>query len=128
MKLLIDAHALIWAVDEPSKLSVAAAAALQAPANVRLISAATSWEIAIKCGTGKLMLSLPYLPWITKARRSLKAGVLPIAVKYADRQSRLPFHHRDPFDRMLVAQSLVEAFPIVSNDVQLDAYGITRIW
>jgi PIN domain nuclease of toxin-antitoxin system len=126
--VLLDTHALIWAVDDPTRLTPAAVAVLQNPMSLLLISAATVWETAIKVGTGKLTLSGPYRPWITKALSDLGAVVLPVTVEYADAQAGLPFHHRDPFDRLLVAQALVEGVPVVSGNTQFDAYGVVRIW
>src|SRR4051794_22051324 len=128
MRLLVDSHSLIWAVDDPSRLSPAATVALQDPANELLMSAATVWEIAIKVGLGKLTLSLPYRDWMNRAIIDLSLTILPVTVEYADAQVALSWHHRDPFDRLLVAQVLTERIPIVSADAQLDAYGITRVW
>ncbi len=128
MRLLIDSHALIWAVDDPNRLTAISSSALQNPRNQLIVSAATIWEVAIKVGTGKLKLSGPYRPWITKAIFDLGATILPITIDYADFQAGLPFHHRDPFDRLLIAQSIVESIPVVSGDALFDAYGITRIW
>jgi PIN domain nuclease of toxin-antitoxin system len=128
MRLLLDAHTLIWAVDQPSNLSTTAATTLQDPANERFLSAGTLWEIAIKVGLGKLTLSQPYRQWIEKAIADLGLAVLPLTIDHAEVLTVLPHHHRDPFDRLLVAQSQVESMPLVSTDSQLDAYGITRIW
>lgn len=128
MKLLVDAHTLIWAVDDPSKLGPQAVTALQDPANDLLLSAATIWEIAIKVGLKKLSLSMPYRQWVTKAMADLGMTVLPITVEYADMHAGLPNHHRDPFDRMLVAQSQVENIHLVSADPVFDPYGINRLW
>ncbi len=128
MRLLVDAHAVVWAVDDPSKLSPPALTALQAPANDLLISAATIWELAIKVGLKKLTLSQPYRQWMNQALADLGASVLPITVEYADVQAGLPPHHRDPFDRLAIAQAVVENVPIVSADPLLDPYGVKRIW
>jgi PIN domain nuclease of toxin-antitoxin system len=128
MRVLLDSHALIWAADDPGQLSAAALAAIQDPANDRLLSAGTVWEIAIKIGKGRLPLTLPYRPWIEKAIADLKLDILPITVEYAERQAALPPHHNDPFDRLLIAQALVEGLPIVSADVTFDLYGVTRLW
>jgi PIN domain nuclease of toxin-antitoxin system len=128
MRLLLDAHSLIWAVDEPSRLSAVAAAALQDPANELLLSAGTVWEIAIKVGLGKLTLSLPYRDWMNRAITDLSLSLLPVTVDYAGAQAALPWHHRDPFDRLLVAQALSDGISIVSADGQLDPYGIARVW
>lgn len=128
MRLLLDAHTLIWAADDPAKLSPKAQGLIQDPAHDRLMSAATLWEIAIKVGLGKLPLSLPYRRWMDRAIGDLGLVILPITLDHAERQSGLPWHHRDPFDRLLVAQAQVEGVPLVNADPALDAYGITRLW
>lgn len=128
MRVLIDSHALIWAVDEPSQLSPVASAALQDPANDRLLSAATVWEIAIKVGLKKLVLVSPFRQWMNQAIGDLALLMLPITVEYADVQAGLPNHHRDPFDRLIIAQALTEGIPVVSSDPAFDAYGVNRWW
>jgi PIN domain nuclease of toxin-antitoxin system len=128
MKVLIDTQSVIWYVDQDQLLSPAAHGAITNPANQLLFSAASVWESAIKVGLGKLTLSLPYRQWMAKAIADLGLVILPITVEYADVQAGLPQHHRDPFDRLIVAQAIVERMSVVSNDGQLDAYGIHRIW
>lgn len=128
MRLLIDTHTLIWALDDPTRLSGPATTALQDPANELLLSAATLWELAIKIGQRKLTLSLPYRPWMDKAIADLELTILPVTVEYAERQAGLPTHHKDPFDRLIVAQALVEGVPVICADPAFDAYGITRVW
>ena len=128
MRLLLDTHALIWAMDDSTKLSGSATIALQDPANDLLLSAATVWELAIKIGLGKLTLSLPYRQWIQKAVADLQLTLLPVTVEYAERQLSLPKHHKDPFDRFLIAQSLVEGVPIICADPIFDNYGAIRLW
>jgi PIN domain nuclease of toxin-antitoxin system len=128
VKLLLDTHTLIWAVDDPSKLGPQAVTALQDSANDLLLSAATIWEIAIKVGLGKLSLSMPYRQWMTQAITDLGMSVLPITVEYADVQGNLPKHHGDPFDRLLVAQAQVENMALVSADTGFDPYGVNRLW
>jgi PIN domain nuclease of toxin-antitoxin system len=128
MRLLLDSHTLIWAVDEPTKLSATAVAALQDPRNDLLVSAGSVWEIAIKVGLKKLTLSQPFRPWIEKAIADLGASLLSINIEHADALVGLPMHHRDPFDRLLVAQSMIEKLLVVGADAQLDAYGISRLW
>jgi len=128
VKLLLDTHTLIWAVDDPSKLGPQAVTALQDPANDLLLSAATIWEIAIKVGLNKLSLSMPYRQWMNQAITDLGMTVLPITVEYADVQVNLPKRHGDPFDRLLVAQSQVENIHLVSADPVFDQYGINRLW
>ena len=128
MRALLDTHAVIWWVDQDSLLSRASHAAIADPANQLLVSAATVWEIAIKLGLAKLSLSMPYRQWMNQALADLQAALLPITVEYADVQAGLPYHHRDPFDRLLIAQALVEKVPVIGADSVFEEYGVTRIW
>ena len=128
MQFIIDSHTLIWAADDPAKLPAKSLRLLLDPIHIRLVSVASVWEIAIKFGKGRLPLSLPFRPWIDKAIADLCLTILPIRLDHAERQTSLPAHHGDPFDRMLVAQSLVENIPLVSIDTIFDAYGVHRIW
>jgi PIN domain nuclease of toxin-antitoxin system len=128
VRMLLDTHTLFWSVEAPSKVSAAAMTAMQDPANDRLLSAATIWELAIKVGQGKIALSIPYRQWMATAITDLKLDILPITVEHAERQSTLPTYHKDPFDRLLIAQALVDGIPIVSADAAFDAYGVVRIW
>jgi PIN domain nuclease of toxin-antitoxin system len=128
MRVLIDSHALIWYVDQDKLLSIASHAAISDPANDLLLSAGSIWEIGIKIGLGKLLLTQPFKVWMNQAISDLHVTVLPLTVEYVDVQSNLPKHHGDPFDRLIVAQAIVEQVSIISADVNLDAYGISRIW
>jgi PIN domain nuclease of toxin-antitoxin system len=128
VRLLLDSHTLLWAVDDPTHLSAAAAAALQDPANDLLLSAATIWEMAIKVGLGKLSLTVPFRQWMTRAIADLGLTIVPITVEYADVQAGLPDHHRDPFDRLIIAQALKDGVAVVGDDRAFDAYGVTRVW
>lgn len=128
MRVLIDTHAVIWYVDQDHLLGAAAHAAITDPANDLLLSAATVWEVAIKVGLRKLTLSLPYRDWMNRAVADLGLTLLPITVEYADVQAALPLHHRDPFDRLIIAQALAEGIAIVGADAAFDSYGVTRIW
>src|SRR5208283_4660135 len=109
-------HAVIWAVDDPAKLSSPAAKAIEDPSNELLISAGTIWEVSIKVGLEKLSLSMPFRQWMEKAIADLGLTLLPINVEYADVQAGLPRHHGDPFDRLLAAQARVENVSLVSAD------------
>ena len=128
MRVLIDSHALIWYVDQDTLLSLASHAAISDPTNDLLLSAGSIWEIGIKVGLGKLVLTQPFKPWMNQAISDLDVTVLPLSVEYVDVQSNLPRHHGDPFDRLIVAQAIVEQVSIISADANLDAYDITRIW
>jgi PIN domain nuclease of toxin-antitoxin system len=126
--LLLDTHALIWAVDQPAQLGPEGRAVLEDASNELLLSAATIWEIAIKVGLGKLSLSMPYREWMNQAMADLQVVVLPVTVEYADAQARLPNHHRDPFDRLLVVQAQLEGVPLISGDPVFDQCAIPRLW
>lgn len=128
MRHLLDAHTLIWALDDPSRLGASARAVLENPDNELAVSVATIWELSIKTSLKKLSLSLPYRQWVERALVDLSVTVSPIALDFTERQTVLPFHHRDPFDRLLVAQCLVETIAIVSADAVFDQYGVTRLW
>lgn len=128
MKYLADAPTLLWSQDDTSRLSAVATATLSDPAHDRLVSIATIWEIGIKVAIGKLSLSKPFRAWMDTTITDLAASVLPVTLDHIERQTQLEFHHRDPFDRLLMAQALVEGIPLISSDAQFDAYGINRIW
>jgi PIN domain nuclease of toxin-antitoxin system len=128
VRVLLDTHTLFWAVDAPAMLSPTATTTLQDPVNELLVSAATIWEVAIKVGNGKLKLSRPYRAWMNQALADLGATLLPITVEYADAQAALPKHHGDPFDRLMIAQSLIDSIPIVGLDAAFDSYGVRRLW
>ncbi len=128
MRMLLDAHAILWFVDNPSKLSVVAQKAIVDPANDLLLSAATIWEIAIKVARGKLTLSVPYQAFMDQLIANLGLQILPITVPYCQSLLALPFHHGDPFDRIILAQATVEQVPIVSSDSVFDQYAVPRIW
>jgi PIN domain nuclease of toxin-antitoxin system len=101
---------------------------MRSPDSELLLSTATYWEIAIKLSLNKLRLADPYEEFMNRAIADNDLTVLPITVKHAAAVAVLPFHHRDPFDRLLVAQAMVEQVPILSNDALFDAYSITRLW
>ncbi len=128
MRLILDTHTLIWAVDNPTRMGRKAIVALQSSENELLLSAGSVWEVAIKVGLAKLALSLPFRDWMQRAISDLGATVLPITVECADVQRALPAHHGDPFDRLIAAQSKVENAPVVSKDPIFDQYDIRRIW
>ena len=128
MRAIVDTHTLIWSVDDPLRLSATSNSFISDPSNELLLSAATVWELAIKVGLGKLRLSLPFRTWIETAVKQLNLGLLPITIPDAERVLGLPTHHKDPFDRLIIAQALVSNLAIISADEAFDAYGVTRIW
>jgi PIN domain nuclease of toxin-antitoxin system len=128
MRLLLDAHTFLWFVWDDVQLGTNARTVIVDPSNQKLISAATYWEIAIKVSIGKLDLGEPYRGFMHREINRNNFDMLPVSVEHAAVVSSLPFHHRDPFDRLLIAQALVEQMPIVSSDVAFDAYAIARLW
>jgi PIN domain nuclease of toxin-antitoxin system len=124
LKLLLDTHAALWFLSGDDRLSENAARHLTDDSNRVLLSAAVVWEISIKRALGKLVVPDDYLSLL------LDAGVQPLAVSVAHAAAvvRLPPHHRDPFDRILVSQATVEAGAIVSRDDALRPYEVTLIW
>lgn len=128
MKLLLDTHALVWFYQGDTRLSLAARAAINAVENEKLVSPASFWEIAIKMSRNQYILSGKYEDFIQEAIYDNGFTILPVEPKYTTAILTLPHHHKDPFDRLLIAQASVEAIPIISADVQFDAYPITRLW
>ena len=128
MKLLLDTHAFLWFVMGSDNLSVNARALIENPANENLLSVASLWEMAIKVSLGKLTLSAPFDELIPEQLKLNGIGLLNIKTDHLSLLAKLPFHHRDPFDRLLIAQAITEKIPIVSIDAAFDTYGITRLW
>ena len=124
-RLLLDTNVAVWLVlDERARVSNAAVAVLEDERNEIALSAASVWEIAIKRSLGKLTVGDG---WATALRR-LGFDPLPVNALHAEAVERLPWHHRDPFDRLLVAQALVEGRVLVSADPRLEAYGVEVLW
>ncbi len=128
MRLLVDTHALIWFAENDSNLSARAREALRDEANVLLCSVASIWEMAIKASLGKLKLGSPLEPGFRRSLEENGVVILPIEYRHAAHVLSLPWHHRDPFDRLLVAQAVLEQLTLISHDACLDAYGVRRIW
>ena len=109
-------------------MSAAAQGLINDPANDVLISPASYWEIAIKVGLGKLNLHASYDDFMRRGIVGNDFDILPIEPRHTSLLTTLPLHHRDPFDRLLIAQALVDGIPIVSADAAFDPYGVVRIW
>ena len=124
-RLLLDTHALIWALSAPRRLPAAVAASIRDPENTVYVSAASTWEIAIKSALGKIDADLPM---VVRGARAAGFEELPITVAHSEAAARLPPVHSDPFDRMLVAQAQATGWPILSADSVFDHYGVRRIW
>ena len=127
MKLLLDTHIFIWWADQPEKLSPAALSALEDEANELLLSVASVWEMQIKIQLGKLKLSLPLKDLIKNQQETNDITVSPVALTHVLALDALPFHHKDPFDRLLIAQSIEEDLTLVTADSQFSAYSINLL-
>lgn len=128
MKLLLDTHSFLWFIENNPKLSASALAAIKDGSNEIFLSIANVWEIAIKANLGKLQVGTPFEVFISNQLSLNRINLLDVTINHVAVIATLPLHHRDPFDRLLVAQALVEQIPIVSIDAELDAYGVTRLW
>lgn len=122
MRLLIDTHILLWAIAEPDRIPRSMRVRLESPRNEVLFSAATIWEVTIKQQAGRL--SLPVTPEeLVTAALDMGFAELPVTAAHASRVSRLPLHHRDPFDRLLVSQAIAEPARFVTVDKVLSQYS-----
>jgi PIN domain nuclease of toxin-antitoxin system len=128
LKLLLDTHTFLWFTLGHPHISPAALAAINDLNNEKVISPATYWEIAIKVSIAKITLGAPFEDFLHRGIVVNGFGILHIQPTHAVRAASLPFHHKDPFDRLLIAQALVEDVPLVSNESIFDAYGVKRLW
>ena len=128
MTALLDTHAFLWLLGDTSRLSPAANSVLSDKSNRLLLSIASAWELAIKLSIKKLTLAEPLDQLLMTSMKRASVELEPLARAHVVAVAGLPFHHRDPFDRMLVAHCLIDSLPIVSADANLDVYGIRRIW
>jgi PIN domain nuclease of toxin-antitoxin system len=125
---LLDTQAFLYIVTDDSRLGHEASKRFLDPANDFQLSVASVWEMAIKHSIGKLRVPGAFGPWLRGQLGENRIALLAVGLDHATRVSDLPFHHRDPFDRVLVAQALCEHLPFISGDQVLDRYGVERIW
>ena len=128
MRLLLDTHSFLWFIDGSENLSATGRTLIEDVSNRPFLSVASLWEMAIKLSLGKLCLAQPFDLLIPQQMRLNGIEPLGIEMDHVATVAKLPFHHRDPFDRLLVAQAMVEQIPIVSADTAFDAYGVKRLW
>ncbi len=128
MKVLLDTCAFIWLVTDDPKLSEPAKEIFLDTDNELLLSAVTGFEIAVKYSLGKLHLTEPPKEFIANRMQANALTELPVSMAHALILQNLPLHHKDPFDRLLVAQAMVNKIPLLSADQQLSAYAIERLW
>lgn len=128
MNLLLDTHAFLWFMEGSERISQRARAEIESAEGLRALSVASAWEMAIKSSLGKLDLAKPLGELLPPLLTDSGIELLPIEIADVARVATLPFHHRDPFDRLLAAQALERGLTIVSIDEAFDAYGVARLW
>ena len=128
MKLLLDTHAFLWWDSDPVRLSPGALEACQDPTNVMILSVASIWEMQIKMQLGKLKLSVTLETTTASQRQANSLEVLPITMAHVLALNELPSAHKDPFDRLLVAQANTEGATLVSNGSIFGSYPVNRLW
>ena len=128
MNLLIDTHIFLWFVFAEVTLNSYARSLVEDEANTKFLSMASVWEMAIKHSIGKLPLALPFPQFMKQHLETSGFLLLPIEFEHLTQVASLPLHHRDPFDRLIIAQSIAENLAIVSADSAFDAYGASRLW
>jgi PIN domain nuclease of toxin-antitoxin system len=128
MRVLIDTHVFIWYIQNSERLPGSVATYINDGRNDILLSIASVWEMAIKQSTGKLNLGLPYASFIEEQMRLNSMKLLPLRLDHLEVVTTMPFHHRDPFDRLLIAQAMLENIAIVSVDSIFSSYPVQRIW
>ncbi|MGH9942608.1 MAG: type II toxin-antitoxin system VapC family toxin [Pyrinomonadaceae bacterium] len=127
MKLLLDTHVFIWWADAPEQLSAVALAALENGTNELILSVASVWEMQIKIQLGKLKMSAPLRDLVESQQTANGISLLPIKLAHVLAIDVLPPHHKDPFDRLLIAQSITEGLTLVSADARLSVYPVSLL-
>lgn len=128
MTVFLDAHVLFWAIYIPERLSEYVRALIRTRKTVRLVSEATQWEMLNKVGRGKVPFSGSSVPDVAQRIRDLEVSFVPILQEDTIAAAMLPYHHSDPFDRVLIAQSQRLDVPIITVDEKFAAYGVPTIW
>ena len=128
MTLLLDSHTLLWFLRDDPQLSPTARGLIEDSGNHKLVSIASCWEIAIKAALGKMGLTEPSRTLLERELPRNNFDLLGITLEHSTSVEGLPMHHKDPFDRLLIAQAIIERISIVSVDAQFDAYPISRLW
>lgn len=126
--MLLDTHTFLWFIEGSGRIGPDALREILEPGNERFLSVASLWEVAIKASTGKLKRHSSFEQLVQVQILGNAIGLLPISARHLDRVQNLPFHHRDPFDRLLVAQALSENLTLLSRDGALSAYGVPVLW
>lgn len=128
MRYLLDTHTYLWALAGAPELSQTAADVFGDDHAALFLSVTSVWEMAIKASLGKLSLGVSLRDMVVDERKAQGIALLPIDLRHTLAVEELPFHHRDPFDRLLVAQALTEDLVVLGRDASFDAYGCNRLW
>ena len=128
MRVLLDTNSFLWFIGGNNRLSPDARNIIADLDNQLFLSVASLWEIAIKISIGKLSLLQPFGQLIPQQLLESDISVMPIALNHLTRLSDLPFHHRDPFDRLIIAQAVTESLPVISSDAVFSQYPVKLIW
>ncbi len=128
MRLLLDTHTFLWFIGGDAALSLYARQLIEDRTNERLLSIASLWEMAIKASLGRLTLTLSFTDLVAEHVHGNAIALFGILPHHLDVLTTLPFHHKDPFDRVIIAQGQAENIPILSRDPAFDDYAIRRLW
>ena len=128
MKYLLDTHTFLWFINDDAAMSATAKTLIEDPQNAIYLSVASLWETAIKVSLGKLEVPAPFTEFVLNKIHENNITLLAMKAEHRGIVVTLPFHHRDPFDRLVIAQSLHENLPIIGVDKIFDAYGVQRHW
>lgn len=128
MKLLLDTHTFLWFIEGSLNLSDTARTLIEDQENQRLLSIASLWEMSIKVSIGKLTLGMSISELIEREVYGNAIELLEIQPEHLDELVALPFHHKDPFDRLMIAQSLAENIPLVTKDNAFERYSVNLLW
>ena len=128
MNLLLDTHAFLWFIEGSNELSERAKRLIEDRENERYLSVGSLWEMAIKVSIGKLDVPLPFTRLVSEHVHGNAIGILGVKALHLDMQRTLPFHHRDPFDRMIIAQARTEEMKVVGRDEEFGYYDVELLW
>ena len=128
MKLLLDTHAFLWFIEGNLNLSDVVKNAIEDQNNQKFLSVASLWEMSIKISIGKLELGMTFTELINREVYENTIELLEIKPEHLDELTKLPFNHKDPFDRLIIAQGLAEKIPVVTKDSAFRSYPITLLW
>jgi len=127
-RLLLDTHVFLWWIEDAPQLSLAARNAISNAGNECYLSLASCWEMSIKSSLGKLKLAKPLERFVSEQLAANNFTLLNIELRHAAKVEKMPFHHRDPFDRLLLAQAMIEKLTIITADSAFASYGVKLLW